>query len=292
MSDRRAKLTRDWPNRAASQFVRAGGLQWHVQTMGEGPALLLIHGTGAATHSWRDLAPLLARHFTVVAPDLPGHGFTDSPAANRLSLPGMARSLQTLMWTLNVTPAIAAGHSAGVAILMRMCLDVQIAPRALVGFNGAMLPLGGLQGQMFSPLAKLLTGLPLLPNLFAWRARDPRVVEKLLASTGSRIDAAGVAQYAQLVRDPGHAAAALGMMAQWDLRPLLADLPRLTQKLLLIVGGDDKSIDPQQSETVRDMVPGTELVSLPGLGHLAHEEDSASVADLIEGFAHKTGVLS
>ena len=69
---------RDWPNRAASRTVRAAGLNWHVQVMGSGPVLLLAHGTGAATHSWRGLAPLLAQHFTVVAPDLPGHGYTEA----------------------------------------------------------------------------------------------------------------------------------------------------------------------------------------------------------------------
>ena len=68
---------------------------------------------------------------------------------------------------------MAAGHSAGAAILVRMCLDGQIAPQGLVSLNGAMLPLGGSAGQLFSPLAKLLAGLPLLPDLFAWRARDP-----------------------------------------------------------------------------------------------------------------------
>lgn len=69
----------DWPNRAASRFVTASGLTWHVQAMGapEAPVLLLLHGTGAATHSWAGLAPLLAARFRVIAPDLPGHGFTD-----------------------------------------------------------------------------------------------------------------------------------------------------------------------------------------------------------------------
>ena len=65
-----------WPNRDKSQFVDAGGLRWHVQTAGNGPVMLLIHGTAAATHSWGGLLPLLAARYTVVAPDLPGHGFT------------------------------------------------------------------------------------------------------------------------------------------------------------------------------------------------------------------------
>ena len=67
----------DWPNRHSSRFVEAGGIQWHVQEMGSGPVVLLLHGTGSATHTWGSLAPLLADDFRVLAPDLPGHGFTD-----------------------------------------------------------------------------------------------------------------------------------------------------------------------------------------------------------------------
>ncbi len=90
-----ARAGRDWPNREASRFVTAGGLTWHVQEAGEGPVLLLVHGTGAATHSWRGLMPLLARDFRVIAPDLPGHGFTDP--LRTPSLPRMARALAELL---------------------------------------------------------------------------------------------------------------------------------------------------------------------------------------------------
>ncbi|WP_158746539.1 alpha/beta fold hydrolase BchO [Acidisphaera sp. L21] len=296
MSDRRntpqSRLPKDWPNRGSSQFVRATGLVWHVQTMGSGPVLLLIHGTGAATHSWRDLAPILAQHFTVVAPDLPGHGFTESPAMRRLSLPGMALALQALLRMLNLQPQVAVGHSAGAAILARMALDGQIRPQCLVGLNAAVMPLGGIPGQLFSPLAKLLVGLPLLPELFAWRARDTAIVEKLLADTGSTLDARGVALYARLVRQPSHAAAALGMMAHWDLQPLLRALPRLRPPLLLIVGANDRTIPPADAVRIQALVPGATLATLPGLGHLAHEEAPQVVADLILDHARITGALS
>ena len=281
----------DWPNRDASRFVRAGGLRWHVQVMGTGPVLLLLHGTGAATHSWRDLAPALAADFTVVAPDLPGHGFTDAPAEHRMSLPGMARAVQTLLWALDVRPVLAAGHSAGAAILASMCLHGQVAPKGLVALNGAFLPMGGIPGQLFSPLAKVLTGLPMLPALFAWRARGPGVVERLLADTGSRIDARGVALYARLLRDRRHDAAALAMMAHWDLHPLAAALPRLAVPLLLLAGEGDRTVPPGQSASVRDLVPGAGLVTLPGLGHLAHEEDPAGTAAHVRDFARSVGVL-
>lgn len=115
---------RGWPNREASRSVTASGLRWHVQRMGEGPVLLLAHGTAAATHSWRALMPLLARRFTVVAPDLPGHGFTAPPPSSAgLTPPGMAGLLGELLKALEVSPALVAGHSAGAAVLVRMALD-------------------------------------------------------------------------------------------------------------------------------------------------------------------------
>lgn len=290
MKDLGAQLPQDWPNREFSRFVRAGGLEWHVQVAGQGPVLLLLHGTGAATHSWRGLLPLLAQRFTVVAPDLPGHGFTDAPAANRLSLPGMARALQTLLWTLDLRPVLAAGHSAGAPILVRMVLDGQLSLCGLIGINGALLPLGGMAGQLFSPLAKLLTGLPGLPDLFAWRARDPKVVERLLDATGSRIDAEGVRLYQRVVTRRGHAAAALDMMAHWDLPSLTGNFAKIAMPVLLIAGENDKTVPPTQSEQVAAQVQHGRYVGLPALGHLAHEEDPAAIAALIETFGREIGL--
>ena len=276
-----AVLPQDWPNRAASRMIRAAGLAWHVQVMGAGPPVLLLHGTGAATHSWRDLLPLLAAHCTVIAPDLPGHGYTEAPAAARLSLPGMARALQGLLQVMDISPVATVGHSAGAAILARMALDGAISPGATVALNGAYLPLGGVPARVFSPLARVLAGLPGLPNLFAWQAGRPGSVRQLLASTGSTIDETGVALYARMVAQPKHVAAALGMMAHWDLAPLVRDLPRYRTRLLLAVGTQDRSVPPAQAAEVAALVPGARVVAWPGLGHLAHEEQPEQAARMI-----------
>jgi len=271
----------DWPHRDASRFVSAGGVRWHVQQMGAGPVALLLHGTGAATHSWRDLMPLLAPHLTLVAPDLPGHGFSSCPSAAGLSLPGMAKAIGALLAALDARPAVVIGHSAGAAILARMCLDGAIAPGCLVSLNGALLPLGGFLGRMFSPAARLLAEIPAVPRLFAWRASDRSVVERLIRNTGSRLDAAGIALYARLAANPGHVAAALGMMAGWDLDALACDLPRLSTPLMLVVGGEDGTIAPSEAYRVRALVPHARVEYLRGLGHLAHEERPEVVAALI-----------
>ena len=275
----------DWPNREASVFVEAASIPWHVQRMGEGPPLLLLHGTGAATHSWRDLMPILARQFEVIAPELPGHGFTRSSPAHRLSLPGMAADVSQLLRTLDVKPEIAVGHSAGAAILARMCLDGKIAPRLLVGLNGAFMPFGGVANQLLSPLAQLLVMNPLVPRLFAWQASNARAVERLIQSTGSTIDPQGIALYGRLVRCPRHVAAALQMMANWRLQPLLHDLPRLETNLLLVVADNDRSVSPDVARQVREIYPPATIEILRGLGHLAHEEQPQRIADLITRYA-------
>jgi magnesium chelatase accessory protein len=280
----------DWPNRTASRFVHAAGLCWHVQRLGEGPPLLLVHGTGAATHSWRALAPLLAARFTVVAPDMPGHGFTAMPRG-RLSLPYMADALAGLLETLEVSPALVVGHSAGAAILLRMCLDQRIAPRAVVSLNGALLPLGGLAGQLFAPLARLLYTTSFGARLFARRAADPAVIRRMLDGTGSRTDPDALEFYGRLARNPRHVAAALGMMANWDLNPLERELPRLQPSLYLFAGTNDRMIRPAHAARVRRILLAATLLPLPGLGHLAHEEEPAQIAELITGIARTHGVL-
>ena len=120
-----------------------------------------------------------------------------------------------------------------------------------------------------------------LPRWFARRLESPDEVRRLLARTGSRLDARGLDLYARLSRFPGHAGAALAMMGQWDPRPLERELPSLAVPLRLIVGAEDRMILPGEATRVRRLVPRAELIQLPRLGHLAHEEAPEQIAALI-----------
>jgi magnesium chelatase accessory protein len=276
---------RDWPNRAWSRFVTVGRLRWHVQVSpGPGETVLLVHGTGAATHSWRGLAPALATQYRVVAMDLPGHGFTAPLPAGSASLPAIARELRALLGHLGVEPQLVVGHSAGAAIAARMVLDGALRPRAIVSLNGALLPLPGLSGTIFPPVAKLLAANSLAARVFAWRAADPAAVRRLVASTGSTLDRDGLAYYGRLIRSPAHVAGTLQMMAGWDLGSLQRDLPRLPVPLLMIVGLQDGTVSPAEAGRVLRVLPQAKVVRLAGLGHLAHEEQPATVARAIAEF--------
>jgi magnesium chelatase accessory protein len=281
----------DWPNRASSRFVSAGGLRWHIQEMGAGPVALLIHGTGASTHSWRRFAPILAHRFRVLAIDLPGHGFTESPRASHLSLQRMAQSVSALLTVLNVKPAIAIGHSAGAAILCRLALDHRLDTVAIISLNGAFLPFGGPASQFFGGIARLLFMNPFTPRIFSWHAYDNATVRRLITGTGSEIDSEGLALYARLFRNTNHVAAALGMMANWDLESLSRDLPKLKSKLTLIAASKDKAVPSDVAFKVQDMVPGCKVILLRNLGHLAHEEKPAEVAEFVFSEAARYGVL-
>ncbi|MFO1126437.1 MAG: alpha/beta fold hydrolase BchO [Methylocystis sp.] len=270
----------DWPNRAASRMLDAGGLCWHVQVLGEGPPLLLLHGAGASAHSYRELAPLLASRFRVIAPDLPGHGFSSSRGACTQSLPGMAKAVATLLRALGAAPEIAVGHSAGAAILARLVLDEAITPTVIISLNGAFTPFGGVASHLLPSIAKALLLNPFAPRYFAWSA-DRAAVARLLAGVGSKIDPRGVDLYARLMSNPAHVEGALGMMAHWDLHALNRDLPRLSTPLAMIVGANDRAVRPSSARKIADSLPNACVIEIGGLGHLAHEEAPETHAKLI-----------
>lgn len=283
---------RGWPLREFCRFETAAGLRWLVLEAGQGPDMLLLHGMGASTHSWRGLVPLLAPRFRVIAVDLPGHGFTDQAPPDQRSLPGMAHAIGTLMKALGRSPDLVVGHSAGAAIATRMALDDETAPRGIVSINGAFIGFRGLATQFFSPIAKLLVLNPFVPHAFAWRAGDPAVAERLLRDTGSRIDPAGMALYRRLFANSRHVAGALGMMAGWDLAPLRRDMARLALPLVLVACSRDGMVPPEQATEVQRLAPSARVIGLPRLGHLAHEEAPAILADLVLRTARETGVVT
>jgi magnesium chelatase accessory protein len=277
--------TRDQPaDRAldvSGRFVDVAGIRWFVRSEGHGPVLLLLHGTGSSSASWRDLIPLLSDRFTLVAPDLPGHGRTSAVPRGPSSLPVMAHALAVLMRDLGLDPEFVAGHSAGAAISAQMVLAETPSVQRLAWIAPALVPFEGIAGLVAPSLARLLSGSSTLAHLVAWRARSDSAVRRMIASTGSTLDERGVDVYGALLRSPFHVSGSLAMMAGWDLAPLNRALPLIRMPVLLMHGERDGIVPASQSDQVAATLANARLERLAGLGHLAHEEQPQRVARLL-----------
>ena len=271
---------RAWPHRDKSHFIKAGDLTFHVQMMGDGEPLLLIHGTGASSHSWRDVMPLLAHNHLVLAPDLPGHAFTKGATRSDVSLAGMAHALGHLMKTMGISPKIVVGHSAGAAIAVEMVDRKLISPEKIVSFNGAFFPVAGPVGHFFSPLAKLIASFSFLNGIFA-RLVDRAAVERLLESTGSQLAEKSIECYQTLFTNEAHITGTLTMMAEWSLTVMPDQLRRLSLPVVFVKATRDKTVPPETADHAAKLAPLSTVVTLKGLGHLAHEERPDTAAEII-----------
>jgi len=278
---------RIWPHRETSRFIDTGRIRWHVQEMGDGPSILMLHGTGASSHSWRDVMPALADDYEIIAPDLPGHAFTQASSAH-MSLPAMAHALWGLLDTLDKDPAIIVGHSAGVAIALQMLRERETTI-PIVGFNPALAPFPGLGAQIFPLMAKLFFVNPFAPRLFSGLARFSGETERfLIRSTNSRIDAVGLRCYETLFGNSGHCKGALAMMANWNLEELDRHLPDIDSSVLLLHSDGDTAIPLASVRKAAKRLPCAQLEVVPALGHLAHEEQPSMAAAMIRQFHAKT----
>lgn len=286
-----AAVPADWPLRQHSRMLRVGGLHWHVQVIGEAPAtgqrptVLLLHGTGGATHSWASVAQALAGQATVVVPDLPGHGYTTGAALADLTLPRMTQHLLALLQALSQAlalpaPALVAGHSAGAALALRLALDwqaTQPAPRVL-GFAPSLVAPPAAYTRYLAPLINPVATAHPMARLMARVATPSGLIDLLLGSTGSMLTPAQRAPYKRLFADPAHVRGAVGFMAAADLPALNVDCARLHSPVALVLGQYDKWIPERLLRPVITRhLPQADVQAWPG-GHLVHEELPARAA--------------
>ena len=272
----------DWPNRSMSRRVGTDTASWHVQMAGAGPVVLFLHGTGAATHTWRDMLGPVSAQSEIIAPDLPGQGFTEVFSPSTLSLPAMTRAVEQLLVGLDRCPDLIVGHSAGAAIGAQMLLNGRVGNAGLLAINPAMLPLQGPVGRLFLPLAQTLSATTVVPKLFTRLSGGERSVQRLVASTGSKIDQYGVSLYRRLVTNERHVANTLAMMSRWDLDKLSTQLHGLTDQAQILVGSNDLTVAPSDGrEVARRIGTDARFSEVANAGHLIHEEMPNIAIDLI-----------
>jgi pimeloyl-ACP methyl ester carboxylesterase len=264
----------------------------YVKT-GHGPALLLLHGLGCDHHTWDKVLPLLRRHFTVIAPDLFGHGQSDKPRGD-YSVAGYANIMRDLVTLLDIDRVTIVGHSLGGGVAMQFAYQYPERTERLV-----LLAPGGM-GAEVSLLLRALT-LPgagvVLDAITPWPVR--RVGRSTLRALGGSglgwlRDAGELADAYERMADPAtrtalrHVARELvdwrgQVVTMTDRAYLFQDLP-----MCVIWGADDAIIPARHAEIARRYAPAADIVVLHDSGHFPHHDHPAQVVQILRDFVART----
>ena len=145
----------------------------------------------------------------------------------------------------------------------------------------------GAAGVLFPVMAKVLALNPFTGLLISQGGRSVQQVRSILSSAGTTLDDAGLARYAHLIQRRAHVDGTLAMMAQWSLDDLNRALPEITVPTLYVHGEKDGAVAVNVAQRAASVMPMAELVTLPGVGHLAQEEVPDRVAAEIRRFTDR-----
>ena len=248
-----------------------------------------MHGQPVWSYLYAKMIPFLTEAgVRVIAPDLPGQGFTTLLPVEAVGIALFAEYLRELMSALEATPRWIIGHSAGAALGAQYALDTDTPPKGMLCINAAFNPFGSIAAPLFSKTAKWFARSHWLPKVLASPALRWRATGSMLADTGSAVDPLMIRCYDILLGNPDHIAGTLRMMAGWDLPPLLRRLSSLQAPVWLAAAEGDRTIPPARSNSVAQDLPLARSVRIPNLGHLAHEEDPEVFNALFEEMVTKT----
>jgi len=272
-----------------SRFINVDDLRVHYKITGEGePTLILLHGFGASTFSWREVMEPLGEVGTVIAFDRPAFGLTQRPLSweegeNPYTPQAQVAILVGLMDQLNVDQAVLVGNSAGGTVAANAALHHPDRVSALVLVDAAIYEGGGAPSWV-----RPLLNTPQMDHL------GPLLARQLEARGDAFIDSAW--------HDPGKITPEIRAgyreplraqnwdRALWELtkasRELSLDqrLDEITMPSLVITGDDDRIVPTEQSIRLARELPQAELVVIPDCGHLPHEECPEPFLDAVERF--------
>jgi pimeloyl-ACP methyl ester carboxylesterase len=269
------------------------GKRTAFRTGGEGPVILLVHGiTGSSAH-WEPLLPLLAERFTVIAPDLLGHGQSAKPRGD-YSLGAYAAGLRDLLVALGHERATVMGHSLGGGIAMQFSYQFPERCDRLV-----LVSSGGL-GEEVSLLlrAAALPGSELvLPLLASGRVRSVvagtgRLLGKLHLKPGNDIAelAGGVGSLADSDARQAFLHTLRAVIDPRGQRVSASDRLHLTEMMpsLVVWGERDPIIPARHGEAAHEAMPGSRLELLPDAGHFPQLDEPHRLAAILTDFMDST----
>lgn len=278
----------------ALQYRTVHGYRRAYRHAGRGPALLFIHGIGDTSETWLPVLSSLTKDFTVIAPDLLGHGASDKPRAD-YSTAGYANGMRDLLSLLDIDRVTIVGHSLGGGVAAQFAYQFPDMTQRLV-----LVGTGGV-GRGVHPMLRMAAApgvdlvLPLLTS---------GVVRRLLGLLRRPITAVGGAgmgddfeyvltKYQEL----GSVAArhaflrTLRAVVDWNGQVVtMMDRAYLTKHLptLLIWGTEDHVVPAAHAEVAHHALPNSRLEMFDGSGHFPHRDEPRRFVEVLHEFVTGT----
>jgi len=251
----------------ASRFVDVGGLSVHYRDEGEGPPIVLLHGTGASLHTWDAWTEGLRGHFRVSRMDLPGFGLTGPNRDDDYRIDAYVEFLEAFRKRLGLDGFALAGNSLGGQIAWSYAVAHPARVKALVLVDPVGFPID--RPALVFRLARipgiswLMTKLdpgPLTERTLRDAYGDPRKVTPAL-----------VERYRMLALREGNRRAFVKRVAQ-RAEDRSADIGKVRAPTLILWGAQDRLVPVAHAHRFQGAIPSARLVIYEGVGHVPMEE--------------------
>ena len=275
------------------QYLTIHGHRRAYVKAGSGPALLLLHGLGCDHTTWLPVIASLSRRYTVIAPDLLGHGRSDKPRAD-YSVGGYANGMRDLLTVLGIDKVTVVGHSFGGGVAMQFAYQFPERTERLV-----LVAPGGI-GREVTPAIRaislpgfqLMMSVATLPGLL----HATKLGLRALAATGipQARDLDEVAEIVQHLSDPKARAAithVVRAVVDWRGQVVtMADRAYLTHAMPMCVvwGTDDVVIPAKHAELAKEIAPGAMVEVIPNAGHFPHKDHPQRFVKILNDFIRST----
>ena len=277
------------------EFATIHGYRRAYRVAGSGPAILLIHGIGDNSTTWSTVQTKLAQRFTVIAPDLLGHGQSDKPRAD-YSAAAYANGMRDLLSVLDIEHVTVIGHSLGGGVAMQFAYQFpQLVERLiLVGAGGVTKDVNIALRVASIPMGSEALALLRLPLVLPILQAVGKVGGALFGSTGLGRDIPDVLRILETLPEPTASAAfarTLRAVVDWRGQVItMLDRCYLTESVpvQLIWGSRDSVIPVAHARMAHAAMPGSQLEIFEGSGHFPFHDDPDRFVELVEKFIDTT----
>ena len=277
------------------QFVTIHGHRRAFRIARSGPVIVMLHGVGDSSTTWEPVHAKLAQRFTVIAPDLLGHGESDKPRAD-YSLAAFANGLRDLLTALDIDRVTIVGHSLGGGIAMQFAYQYpQFVERiVLVSAGGVTKDVSLALRLAAMPMGAEALSVLRVPGAVPALELASRAVGNVVGSKRLTRDAASLPRLVGGLRKPGAVAAfARTLRAVVDTRGQFVTMLDRTYLMpglpvQIIWGENDQIIPVSHARLAHEQIPGSRLEIFQESGHVPHDTHPDRFVKIVEKFIDST----